>query len=129
MTEPIIIPPLEKRTDNQERPAAKGKSFTIYEWRGSGPAYLHVHHDDDEAWHIVEGSIKFRFKEREFTASAGTTVIVPAGVAHAYEVIEPARYLIILPPRLDNLIAELHTTPDLEKHKEIMRKYNSEIVE
>jgi len=29
--------------------SSAGKSFEIHEWRGSGPANLHVHHADDEA--------------------------------------------------------------------------------
>jgi hypothetical protein len=37
----------------QARPvAADGASFSIREWRGSGPPQMHVHHEDDEAWHV-----------------------------------------------------------------------------
>jgi mannose-6-phosphate isomerase-like protein (cupin superfamily) len=39
--------------------SASGKSFSIHEWRGSGPATLHVHHSDDEAWHVLEGQLTF----------------------------------------------------------------------
>ncbi len=31
------------------RITTRGISFAIHEWRGSGPAALHVHHHDDEA--------------------------------------------------------------------------------
>ncbi len=34
---------------------ATGISFGIHEWRGSGPPTLHVHHLDDEAWHLLDG--------------------------------------------------------------------------
>jgi hypothetical protein len=54
---------------------------------------------------------------------------VPAGVPHAYEVVGTARYLIILTPRLNDLIAELQRTPDKEQQKEVMRKYQSEILD
>jgi mannose-6-phosphate isomerase-like protein (cupin superfamily) len=54
------------------------------EWSGSGPDYFHVHYADDEAWHILEGTLTFQFRDREVEAPAGTTVFVPAGVPHAY---------------------------------------------
>jgi mannose-6-phosphate isomerase-like protein (cupin superfamily) len=54
--------------------SASGKSFEIYEWRGSGPATLHVHYSDDEAWHVLEGELTFRYADRTETVSAGCTV-------------------------------------------------------
>src|SRR5690242_19244494 len=85
---------------------AAGTSLVIREWRGSGPARLHVHEADDEAWHVLEGVLRFRFADRVEEAGAGDTVFVPAGTAHTYEAVA-ARYLAILTPRLDSLIAEL----------------------
>lgn len=56
-------------------------------------------------------------------------MFVPAGVAHAYyEAAGPTRYLIIMTPRLRELIAALHGAPR-EEHNAIMRQYASEIVE
>ena len=123
MPEPIIS------FDSQQPISASGQTFDIHEWRGSGPDYLHVHYHDDEAWHILEGTLTFRFRDKEVQASAGTTVFVPAGVAHSY--FDPhgmARYLIILTPRLRELIAALHTAPRAA-HSEIMRQFDSEILE
>ena len=129
MTQPIIVPARQARTESQPRIAATGQSFDIHEWSGSGPDYLHVHHADDEAWHILEGTLTFRFSDRTVEAPAGTTVFVPAGVAHTYyEATGPTRYLIILTPRLRELIAALHAAPYTE-HKAITRKFASEIVE
>lgn len=107
---------------------AVGNSIIIYEWKGSGYKYLHVHYEDDEAFHILEGKIKFRFSGRYVVANEGETVFVPAGVPHTYEAEEDARYLIILTPRLDKMISELDSAPE-EKHPEIMKKYKSEILE
>lgn len=76
--------------------SASGASFSIQEWRGSGPATLHVHHHDDEAWHVLEGQLTFRYTGRTETARAGETVFVPAGVAHTYSARADARYLIVL---------------------------------
>jgi hypothetical protein len=56
-------------------------------------------------------------------------VFVPAGVPHTYfEANGPTRYLIILTPRLRDLISALHTTPR-EQHQTIMRQFESEILE
>ncbi|MBO0685583.1 MAG: cupin domain-containing protein [Candidatus Dormibacteraeota bacterium] len=108
--------------------AADGASFSVHEWRGSGPPHLHVHHEDDEAWHVLEGSLRFRFQDRTEEAAAGTTVFVPAGVAHSYEAAPGTRYLIILTPRLRSLIAELQGNRDRSLDPEIYRRHSSEIV-
>src|SRR5882724_7137101 len=88
-----------------------GNSFSVNEWRGSGPATLHVHHADDEAWHVLEGVLHFRFTDREVEVAAGGSVFVPAGVPHTYTA-NNARYLIVLTPRLAALIAELQSNRD-----------------
>lgn len=109
--------------------SAGGRSFEIHEWRGSGPATLHVHHADDEAWHVLEGALTFRYADRTETAGPGKTVFVPAGVAHTYTAAQDARYLIILTPRLSALIAALHADRDPTHQKEIYRRFDSEVVE
>ena len=129
MTEPIIVPGMQMRAADQQPLAATGQSFDIHEWSGSGPDYLHVHYSDDEAWHILEGTLTFRFSDKQVAAPAGTTVFVPAGVPHTYfEANGPTRYLIIMTPRLRDLISALHATPR-EQHNAIMRKFESEILE
>ena len=91
--------------------AAAGATLAVREWTDSGPSYLHIHRSDDEAWHVLAGSLRFRFPDREVDAPAGTTVFVPAGSPHTYRVTEPSRYLIFLTPRLDRLIARLRSLP------------------
>jgi mannose-6-phosphate isomerase-like protein (cupin superfamily) len=92
--------------------AAIGTTLVVREWTMPGPFYMHVHRSDDEAWHILEGCLQFIFPDGEIDAPAGTTVFVPAGVAHTYRVLEPSRYLIILTPKIDALIARLLRLPD-----------------
>lgn len=129
MNEPIIIPTQSTQTYDRPRIDAMGRSFDVHEWTGSGPDYLHVHHSDDEAWHILEGTLTFRFPDRQVEAPAGTTVFVPAGVPHTYfEAHGPTRYLIILTPRLRQLIAELQQTPRAQ-HRGVLRRFQSDIVE
>ena len=129
MTEPIIVPGNSVSAGDQQPIAAIGQSFDLYEWTGSGPGYQHVHYADDEAWHILEGTLTFRFGDRQVEAPAGTSVFVPAGVPHDYfEAAGPTRYLIIFTPRLRELINALHAAPFAE-HATIMRQFQSAIVE
>ena len=127
MLEPIIFNTLV-HANQQSTLTAAGQSFEIHEWRGSGPDYLHVHYADDEAWHVLEGTLTFRFVDKQIEAPAGTTVFVPAGVPHTYFVAgEPTRYLIVMTPRLKALIDALHATPR-EQHGEVMQKFASAIL-
>jgi mannose-6-phosphate isomerase-like protein (cupin superfamily) len=129
MTDPIIVPDKQKRGGRRQFIAATGQSFDIHEWSGSGPGYLHVHYADDEAWHVLEGTLTFKFRDKQVQAPPGTTVFVPAGVPHDYaEFHGPTRYLIILTPRLRELISAIEAAPR-EQHNDIMRKFDSEILE
>jgi quercetin dioxygenase-like cupin family protein len=109
--------------------SATGRSFSIHEWRGSGPATLHVHHSDDEAWHVLEGELTFRYADRTETAGPETTVFVPAGVAHTYTARDDSRYLIVLTPRLSALIAALQGDRDPAHQHEIYGRFDSELLE
>src|SRR5690349_11026126 len=129
MPEPIIVANRATRSSDQQALAAIGHSFDLYEWTGGGPGYLHVHYADDEAWHILEGTLTFRFADRHVEATAGTSVFVPAGVPHDYfEASGPTRYLIILTPRLRALISALQEAGRAE-HAAILQKFESEILE
>ena len=128
MTQPIVSQAAPRDVEQRERFAATGTSFSVQEWRGSGPSTLHVHLADDEAWHVLEGTLHFRFADRELDVSAGGSVFVPAGVAHTYTATN-ARYLIVLTPRVAALIAELQQTRDQSLHSAIYRKYESELLE
>ena len=125
---PIVVPAPSER-NGVPGIAAVGRSFAVFEWRGSGPPAMHVHHADDEAWHVLEGALRFRLADRELTVEAGGTMFVPAGVPHTYEALPGARYLIVLTPRLHELIAELQRTPDRGQHTAVMRRYESELLE
>ena len=109
--------------------SAKGNSFSIHEWRGSGPPALHVHYSDDEAWHVLEGQLTFRFADRVEIATAGTTVFIPAGIAHTFSAGDGARYLVVLTPRLSALIAALQGDRDPAHRHDIYRRYDSEALE
>jgi quercetin dioxygenase-like cupin family protein len=109
--------------------SAAGASFGIHEWRGSGPATLHVHNSDDEAWHVLDGELTFRYADRTETVGPGMTVFVTAGVAHTYTAGDNARYLIVLTPRVSALIAALQADRDPSHQHDIYRRFDSELLE
>jgi mannose-6-phosphate isomerase-like protein (cupin superfamily) len=128
VAQPTITLRIDGSAARADRLSAIGTSFSLQEWRGSGPARLHVHHADDEAWHVLEGVLRFRFADRAVEIAAGGTVFVPAGVPHTYEAVN-ARYLIVLTPRLAALIGMLQQTPDQSLYPAIYREHQSELLE
>jgi hypothetical protein len=106
-----------------------GASFVIRRWTESGPSYLHSHLSDDEVWYVVEGALTFKFLDGEIEAGAGTTVFVPAGVPHTYRVTEPGSYLIVLTPRLDQLIATLQALSNPSQLRATLAEYDTVLVE
>jgi mannose-6-phosphate isomerase-like protein (cupin superfamily) len=122
MPEPLIAQP-------GEAIHATGDSFVLQEWAhgpGGGPP-LHVHHQDDEAWYILDGSLTFRFTDRTIELAAGGAVFVPSGVPHTFAAgSEGARYLIVTTRRVLDLIGALHE--DNGPQEEIYRRFASEIV-
>jgi uncharacterized RmlC-like cupin family protein len=109
--------------------SAVGTSLVVREWTDSGPSYMHIHRSDDEAWYVLEGSLRFRFPDREVDAPAGTTVFVPAGSPHTYRVTEPSYYLIFLTPRLDRLIARLRSLSDPSEVRATLAEFDTVLVE
>jgi mannose-6-phosphate isomerase-like protein (cupin superfamily) len=98
---PLIISPQGGGRDGQ---AIRGTTLVIGDWTTDGAARevapLHVHHADDEAWHIVSGTLRFRFEDHKVIARAGTTVLVPARVPHTFGNAGPGpSRFIILPAR------------------------------
>lgn len=59
----------------------------IQHWmpQGDSPP-LHIHHTEDEIFHIIEGRVRFRVGEVERVAGPGDTLLAPKGVAHSYMV-------------------------------------------
>lgn len=93
------------------------------------PATLHLHHSDDEPWHILDGGLRFRFKDHTESMGAGTTVSVPAGVPLTLQCRSRARYLIILTPRISALISALQCDRGPTHQHDIYRRFASELLE
>ena len=114
----------------------EGEDFVVVEWRAAPDtsperpvAGLHVHHEDDEAWYVLEGTLGFQIGDDLVTAPAGSAVLVPKGTPHSYwnagDV--EARYVIVMSPRTAALVAELHSGSG-ESYAEIFRRHASELL-
>jgi mannose-6-phosphate isomerase-like protein (cupin superfamily) len=64
------------------------------------PPDHHLHPHTDELFYIAHGEMTFHVGDRTFTASSGTAVFVPRGVAHTAWVSgdRPMRGLLVLSP-------------------------------
>jgi len=88
--------------ENEAKASASGSPERI--------APLHLHRTEDEAWYVLEGSLRFRYGGRELDAGAGAGVLLPRGTAHTFwnPGSTPARYLLIMGPKTAALLEALH---------------------
>lgn len=107
----------------------------VAEWKDEGVtsaerpvAPLHVHHQDDEAWYVVEGRLGVRLGSQVVEAGVGEAVLAVRGTPHTYWNATQGltRYLLIVPPRLMALIDELHGGSG--DYPAIFRRYDSELL-
>jgi mannose-6-phosphate isomerase-like protein (cupin superfamily) len=68
------------------------------DWRGAAPP-LHIHHDADETWYVVDGRLTVFVGDERIEAGPGDFVFGPMGVPHAFLVTsERADTLITFSP-------------------------------
>jgi mannose-6-phosphate isomerase-like protein (cupin superfamily) len=65
--------------------------FVMEHWMpyGESPP-LHIHRNEDEVFHILEGTMRFRVGGEDTVAYAGQTVLAPKGVPHSFRVESPS---------------------------------------
>lgn len=121
MTSPAIAPALAGNTLGSGT-----NNFVIAEWRDAGGsvgerrliAPLHVHHNDDEAWYVLDGALCIQMGDKVVEARAGAGVLVPRGTPHTYwnPGPGPTRYLLVMTANIYQLIQDIHAmkerTPD-----------------
>jgi quercetin dioxygenase-like cupin family protein len=93
---------------------------------------LHVHHEQDEWFYVVEGEVTLHLPGRSIACRPGDYVVAPRGVPHAYEVGErPARWLVTSNPAgFERFVAEVAALaqPDPERLTAVAREHGIEIL-
>jgi mannose-6-phosphate isomerase-like protein (cupin superfamily) len=92
-------------------------SFVVADWTDPGThpgrpiAGLHLHRADDEAWYVLSGRLGFQVNDEQVEVGAGGSILVVRGTPHSYwnAVAEPTRYLLVMTPRIHQLIEALHS--------------------
>ena len=113
----------------------KCDSFVVADWTDQGNlpgmpiAPLHLHRSDDEAWIVLEGRLGFQVGDETHEVQAGDSMLVTRGTPHSFwnAAPEPARYLIVMTPRINDLIDALHAG-DRDRFAEIYEEYDSELL-
>jgi mannose-6-phosphate isomerase-like protein (cupin superfamily) len=115
-------------------------SFVIAEWQDeggpSGPPRLiaprHLHHKDDEAWYVLEGTLRVQSGENEIEACAGSAVLVPRGTPHTFWNAGPGRlrYLLIMTPNIFSLIQGIHALKERTPAsvQQLFRQHDSDLL-
>jgi mannose-6-phosphate isomerase-like protein (cupin superfamily) len=135
VSSPTVAAPVAGREMGSPKDA-----FVVAEWRDAGgppgpPRYiapLHVHHRDDEAWYVLEGTLRVLVGDQEVEARVGSGVFVPRGTKHTYwnPSPEPVRYLLIMTSNIFRLIQEIHAMQEKAPAtlSAVFRKYDSELL-
>ena len=86
---------------------------------------LHYHVREDEIFQVIEGQLRFTCDGETFTAGPGTTVNLPRGSRHCYEVVgeKKARVLMTaVPAGIEYMFRELaHLPEEPPKMDEVVR--------
>jgi mannose-6-phosphate isomerase-like protein (cupin superfamily) len=109
-----------------------GDDFVVVQWTAEVGdhwiAPLHVHHDDDEAWYVLQGRLGFLLGGEEFEVGPGSAVLARRGTPHTYRNAGDveAEYLLVMPPRIASLIEAIHQ-PGLDV-RALFKAHASEIL-
>ncbi|TWT25209.1 cupin domain-containing protein [Planomicrobium sp. CPCC 101110] len=63
-----------------------GGKFSVFEFtevQGLEPPF-HIHENEDEIWHVIEGEVTFLLENKRVDAGPGDTIFVPKGKLHTF---------------------------------------------
>lgn len=117
-------------------PEDTGGTFALWEEEipeGVGPP-LHVHHDAQELFVVLEGRVRFRCSGRDVEAGPGASVLIPQHAEHTFKGLGPgtSRVLVqLIPGRGIGFFREaegLDPETQMDRILEIAREYELEFV-
>jgi quercetin dioxygenase-like cupin family protein len=95
----------------------------------------HVHDNEDEYFHILEGVIEFEVGDEKFTLSSGDMIFLPRKIPHSIRVISPVDAKVrldIVPSGVEEMFLELNLLspepPDMKNVIEICGRYGVHFV-
>lgn len=98
----------------------------------------HVHHDEDEAFYVLEGELAVVLDGQWLTAGPGTYVYGPRDIPHGFKVVgtTPARMLLLCAPAgFERFVRDLSVPlnavpapPDVDQLVATAARYNIEIL-
>jgi mannose-6-phosphate isomerase-like protein (cupin superfamily) len=111
------------------------ESFVVMDWTDDGThpgrpiAGLHLHRSDDEAWIVLTGKLGFQIDDAQREVPAGESILVRRGTRHSFwnAGSEPARYLLVMTPRIHQLVLELHSG-ERDDWAQIFEEHDSELL-
>ncbi|TPE43485.1 cupin domain-containing protein [Pontibacter mangrovi] len=95
---------------------------------------LHLHHDQDEIFYVLEGQYAFQVGEQKHDLAQGDTIFLPRKIPHAWaQVSERGRMMVTLQPagQLENFflaMAALETEPSKEQIAQIFAAHGMQVV-
>lgn len=101
--------------------AETGGAFALVEMIDMPPGDqppLHVHHNEDEGFYVIDGEATLYMPGREITLRAGDFFLAPRGIPHTYCVGPEGAHCLVTssPAGFENFVAEVAAleTPDPE---------------
>lgn len=96
---------------------------------------MHVHHNEDEVYKVLEGEVEFTVGEKKSVLRAGDTIFLPRNIPHTWKVVGDCNakvYLDIFPAGVELMFEELNKLPpgppDFKKVAEICGRFGIEFV-
>jgi quercetin dioxygenase-like cupin family protein len=102
-------------------------ALTLIESRTTGGAAMHVHSREDEAFYVLDGSIRVRCGKEVHQLGPRSFVFLPRGLPHEWDVVGKVATVLILtvPAGLEEFLREFHEASG-KKRDTVSAKYGIE---
>jgi quercetin dioxygenase-like cupin family protein len=92
------IAPNECKVSSQDTKGAMSIFESLTPFKGGPP--LHVHHDQDEWFYVLEGEFDFQVGDDRYRLRSGESVLAPRRIAHAWACVSdtPGKMMIVFQP-------------------------------
>jgi mannose-6-phosphate isomerase-like protein (cupin superfamily) len=123
-------------------PMDSGTPYSLTEWdlqAGYKGPPIHIHHDTDEGFYVMEGHASFVLDGVTTVGKPGTHVFVPQGHSHSFwnAGVRPTKFLCVITPAgfeqyfrelADRLVETRTQEESIELRKKLSEKYDIEVV-